>query len=173
MARRRLALAFASIFLCASCSRDLAMPGRSGLTDATGPNAVDEELHAPRDVTEAEALAPGGGGDADVAVIDVSVVDVPETSPADANLRPFDATTTDIQPVDIAIACSPANCDDDNPCTGDTCTSAGVCAHLATSGACDDGNSARAGRRAPRACVCLARVQPAMTATSAHSIHAI
>ena len=38
-----------------------------------------------------------------------------------------------------AVGCQPANCDDGNPCTNDSCVS-GVCQHINNTNACSDGN---------------------------------
>jgi len=38
------------------------------------------------------------------------------------------------------LAGQPANCNDDNPCTEDSCNAAGNCVHVVVTGSCDDGN---------------------------------
>ena len=50
-----------------------------------------------------------------------------------------DATVAADAGADASTACSPANCDDDNPCTADTCK-AGACLHATQDGPCDDGS---------------------------------
>ena len=48
-----------------------------------------------------------------------------------------------IIPLAASAACSPAACDDGNPCTADGCNAAGKCTHAAVADgtACDDGNA--------------------------------
>lgn len=41
--------------------------------------------------------------------------------------------------VDTGPKC-PASCDDDKPCTADSCGPNGICLHVAAAGSCDDGN---------------------------------
>jgi hypothetical protein len=40
----------------------------------------------------------------------------------------------------LCVAGAAPDCDDDNPCTDDSCTGAGGCVHAPRTGACDDGN---------------------------------
>src|SRR6058998_3492528 len=54
--------------------------------------------------------------------------------------QPPSLTTVPVRSV-TSTSCSPASCDDGNPCTVDGCDAAGACTHTAASGtACDDGN---------------------------------
>ena len=48
-----------------------------------------------------------------------------------------------ITPLAASAACSPAACDDGNPCTADGCNAAGKCTHAAVADGttCDDGNA--------------------------------
>ncbi len=72
---------------------------------------------------------------------------------ADATVLACSATETGCKIVDIAVqapnACTDAsiNCDDQNPCTTDTCEApSGVCAHAPANGSpCDDGNACTTG----------------------------
>ena len=56
-----------------------------------------------------------------------------------------DVATADTSGQDVSGQCA-AGCDDQNPCTEDTCSKAGACVHAAVDGgSCDDGNACTAG----------------------------
>ncbi len=104
---------------------DVAMVKDAGLADADG--GVKTDLGVADAATDA---LDGGVGD--------GVADVVADLISDVGL---DSQQDDV--VDIAPAgCVPANCDDKNPCTVDTCTANYVCQHVPKldGDTCDDGN---------------------------------
>ncbi len=71
---------------------------------------------------------------------------MPLTGPACDDGRP--CTTNDVCRNGICVGGPPPDCDDQNSCTGDHCTSVGgafVCQHDAIAGPCDDGNRCTTG----------------------------
>jgi len=75
--------------------------------------------------------APGGSGDQ---------VDTPNSSGGSIDFIPFSTSTTL-----SCLSCTPANCDDDNPCTDDSCDPIDGCVNAPNSAACDDGNACTSG----------------------------
>ncbi len=92
-----------------------------------------------------------GGGDAaggdsamtDTAMTDTAMTDTGGADSADADTSTAgdttgtDSTGTDSTTTDATAGCA-KGCDDDNPCTTDTCEG-GTCQHTAKNGSCDDG----------------------------------
>ncbi len=65
-------------------------------------------------------------------------------SSADAPPPSADAGAEVAAPSDGSIFCD-ANCDDGDPCTGDTCYQKIGCTHVPHAGGCDDGNPCTSG----------------------------
>ena len=121
----------------------LACDGGVGASDGGGAQDAASDL-GPSD-SGIEGADVGGAGDtltdapAPEDSGDIQVLDVPDTEAMDAEPDMADEAgvgAPDAKP-DIAPPCTPALCDDDDPCTDDLCVE-GACTHHTVS--CDDGD---------------------------------
>jgi alpha-tubulin suppressor-like RCC1 family protein len=100
----------------------------------TGPDAADTGPDAADTGPDAADTGPDAA-DTGPDAADTGQ-DTADTGPDAADTGPDAADTGP----DVANLCVPADCDDKNPCTKDTCSPTAGCAHAIQSGACEDGD---------------------------------
>lgn len=105
-------------------------------SDAVESDGVESDAAGSDATSSTDAIADAG--EPDVAEIDAAA-DAQETDAQDVAAQEV-AEGTDALAVELPPECTvAADCDDEVPCTIDTCNS-GACAHAANDAACDDGN---------------------------------